>query len=87
VDFRLDPSLCREASVPACIHPDVSVIDQASDSFQVQIWEDYFNRPDVCQHGPDARSTDMEIVYSTSIVRMLASHGPDARLSDMEIAC
>jgi hypothetical protein len=24
VDFHLEPSLYREASVPACIHPDVS---------------------------------------------------------------
>jgi hypothetical protein len=48
VDFRLDPPLYREASVPACIRPDVSaarpgrlsVLDQASDSFQVLLWED-----------------------------------------------
>jgi len=28
-----------------------------------------YNRPDACQHGPDARSTDMEIAYSTSTIR------------------
>jgi len=28
----------------------LSVIDQASDSFQVRIWEDCFNRPDACLH-------------------------------------
>jgi hypothetical protein len=88
----------------------LSVINQASDSFQVQIWEDCFNRPDdvvshpdarlhkasshsnstvrtsVC-HGPDARSTDMEIADLTSTVRTPAYHGPDARTRDMEIAC
>jgi len=42
---------------------------------------------DDSQLGSDARSTDMEIVYSTSNVRTPAYHGPDARSSDMEIAC
>jgi len=44
-----------------------------------------YNRLDVIQLGPDARSTDMEIAYSTSTVRTPAFHGPDARSSDMEI--
>jgi tRNA(Leu) C34 or U34 (ribose-2'-O)-methylase TrmL len=46
-----------------------------------------FNRPDTSQHGPDARSTDMEIVDSTSTVRTPSFHGPDARTVNMEIAC
>jgi hypothetical protein len=37
--------------------------------------------------GLNARATNMEIVDSTSTVRMLASHGPDARITDMKIAC
>jgi hypothetical protein len=46
-----------------------------------------FSRPDVIQHGPDARSTDVEIAYSTSTVQTPTYHSPDARSSDMEIAC
>jgi hypothetical protein len=33
----------------------LSVTDQASDSFQVQIWEDCFNRPDELVSRPDTR--------------------------------
>jgi hypothetical protein len=36
-----------------------------------------YNLPDVSQLGPEARSTDMEIVYSTLTVRTPAYHGPD----------
>jgi hypothetical protein len=46
-----------------------------------------FNRPDVCQQGSDARSTDMEITDSTSTVRKPAFHGPDTRTVNMEIGC
>jgi hypothetical protein len=46
-----------------------------------------FNRLDVCQDGPDACSTDMEIADSTSTVRTPAYHGLDAYAADMEIAC
>jgi hypothetical protein len=38
-----------------------------------------YNRPNVSQLDPNARSTDMEIAYSTSTVWMPAYHGPDAR--------
>jgi len=31
-----------------------------------------YNRLDVCQDGPDARASDKEIAYSTSIVRARA---------------
>jgi hypothetical protein len=111
VYFRLDPSLYREASVPAFIHPDDSAA--RSDALQYLIklpilskfiygkiaatvrkrfslrqeLQFKFNRPDVCQHGLDARSTDMEIADSTSTVRTPAFHGPKARTTDMEIAC
>jgi hypothetical protein len=37
--------------------------------------------------GPDARSSEKEIAYSTSTVQTTAYHGPDARITDMEIAC
>jgi hypothetical protein len=56
------PSLFREASTPA-LHPSgrlssqsgcLSVIDQASDSFQVHLWEDWCNRPDDVDSHPDA---------------------------------
>jgi hypothetical protein len=118
VYFRPDPPLYREASVPACIRPDVSAVrpDASQLSIKLQILSKFkhgkidatvrtmwipartrfslrqesqfkFIRPDICNHGPDARSIDMEIAYSTSTVRTPASHGPDARLSDMEIAC
>jgi hypothetical protein len=125
VYFCPDPSLYREASVPACIRPDDSAArpDASAarpDALQysikhlilskiiyrktaatvwttwISVWMGFslrqesqfkFNRSDVCQHGPDARSTDMEIVDSTSIVRTPAFHGPDSRTVNMEIAC
>jgi hypothetical protein len=99
VDFRPDPPLYREASVPACIHSDVLAArpdaSQYSTKFQVlskfiygkiaatvrTMWipvrtrfslrqesQFKFNRPDVCQHGPNARSTYMKIADSTSTV-------------------
>jgi hypothetical protein len=46
-----------------------------------------FNHLDASQHGPDARSTDMEIADSTSTIRTPAFHGPNARTVNMEIAC
>jgi hypothetical protein len=54
------------------------------------IWQELqfkYIRSDDSQLGPDARSTDMEIAYSTSTVWTNAYHGPDARSSDMEIEC
>jgi hypothetical protein len=118
VDFRPDPSLQREASVPVCIRPDISVarLDASQYATKLQIlskiiygkiaatirmtWipvrmrfslrqesQFKFNRSDVCQHGPEVRSTDMEIADSTSTIRMTAFHGPDARTVNMEIAC
>jgi hypothetical protein len=101
--FRPDPSLYREASVLACIRPDVSAA--RPDAFQyltkLQTLSNFiygkitatiqtrfslrqesqfkYNRPDVCQHGPDTRAFDMEIAYSTSTIRTSAYHGPDAR--------
>jgi hypothetical protein len=62
VYFRPDPSLYREASVPTCIHPDDSAA-RPNDvqwsisfrfSFQVQIREDWCNRPDDVDSRPDA---------------------------------
>jgi hypothetical protein len=46
-----------------------------------------YNRPNVSELGPNARSTNMKIVYSTSTVRTSAYHGPEASSFDMEIAC
>jgi hypothetical protein len=37
--------------------------------------------------GPDARSSNKEIVDSTSTVRTTSYRGPDTRTSDMEISC
>jgi hypothetical protein len=111
VDFCPDPSLYREASVPACICPDGSATrpDALQYSIKLPILSKIiygntaatvrtrfslrqesqfkFNRPNVCQHGPDARASDMEIAHLASTVRMPAYHGPDARTTDMEIAC
>jgi hypothetical protein len=118
VDFRPDPPLYREASVPACICLDISAAlsDASQYSTKLQILSKFiygkiaatirtmwipvrtrfslrqelqfkFNRPNVCQHGPDARSTDMEIADSTSTVRTPAYHGTDPHTADMEIAC
>jgi hypothetical protein len=88
VDFRPDPTLYREASVPACIRLDVSAArpDFFHYSFKLQILSKFkkgnidstvrthsfirqesqfkFNRPDVCQHGLDARSTDMDCIFN-----------------------
>jgi len=118
VDFHLDPSLYREASIPACIRLNDSAAcpDASQYSTKLQIlfkiiygkiaetvrmtWipvrtrfslrqesQFKFNRPDVCQHGSDARSTDMEIADSTSTVRTPVFHGTDAHTVDMKIAC
>jgi hypothetical protein len=46
-----------------------------------------YHRPDDCQHGLDARSSDMKIADSTSTVRTSAYLGPDARSTSMEITC
>jgi len=60
--FCPDPPLYREASIPACIRPDVSAT-RSDDvrwsisfrfSFQVQIREDWCNRPDDVDSRPDA---------------------------------
>jgi len=108
--FFPEPSLYREASVPACIRPDVSAAspDAFQYSSELQILSKFiygkiaatvrtmwipvqtrfslrqesqfkYNRPDVCQHGPNVRAFDKEIAYSTSTVRMSTYHGPDAR--------
>jgi hypothetical protein len=52
VEFCSDPSLCRDGW---CLHPSgrLSGLDQVSDSFQVQIREDWFNRPDDVDSRPD----------------------------------
>jgi len=81
----------------------LSVFDQASDSFHVQLWEDWCNRPDDVDSHPDVLLLKARIVIqiqpsgrafnrygianSTSTVRTLAFHGPDARTVNMEIAC
>jgi hypothetical protein len=62
VYFRLEPSLYREASVPACIRPDDSAarpddvewLISFRFSFQVQIREDWCNRLDDVDSRPDA---------------------------------
>jgi len=118
VYFGPDPSLYREASVPACFHPDDSAAcpDALQYSTKLPIlskiiygkiaatvrtkWisvrtlfssrqesQFKFNRLDVCQHGPDVHSTDMEITDSTSTVQTPAFHVSDARSVNMEIAC
>jgi len=118
VYFRPDPSLYREAFVPACIYPDVSAARPDALQYTIKlpihskiiygkiaanVWTTWisvrtrfslrkesqfkFNRPNVCQHGPDARGSDMKIVDLTSTVRTPAYHDPDARTINMEIAC
>jgi hypothetical protein len=88
VSSRSDAHLSTVPSVWTTYHTvRTTWIPVRTRSFIRQELQFKFNCSDICQHGPDAHSTDMEIVYSTSTIRTPASHGPDARLSDMEIAC
>jgi hypothetical protein len=72
MDFRPDTHLYREASVLACIHPDVSAArpddSQWSSfrfSFQVQIREDCCNHQDDVDSRPDALTHKARIAIQT----------------------
>jgi hypothetical protein len=66
--FTVSRSFCSS------LHPSgrLSVIDQASDSFQMQIWEDCFNRPENVVSRPDA------LIYKARITIQIQ---PSERLS------
>jgi hypothetical protein len=102
VDFRPDPPLYREASVPVCIRSDISAArpDAFQYSIKLQILSKFiYGKIDATvrttwipvwtplYHRLDARASDMEIVDSTSTVQMPAFLGPDARTVNMEIEC
>jgi hypothetical protein len=92
VYFCSDPSLYREASVPACIRSDdsaasgrPSVLDQASNSFQKlymgRLLKPSGRRGFLSRHAsPQGKNRN-----SNSTVRTLVCHHPDTRASDMEI--
>jgi hypothetical protein len=71
--IRLDPPLYREASVRSCVGPDVSAARSDNVqwsisfrfSFQVQIREDWCNRPDDVDSRPDALIHKARIVIQT----------------------
>jgi hypothetical protein len=93
--FRPDPTLYREASVPACIRPDVSAARPDAyqfsngslilSKFQEKEDQSTVRTSDSC--GPDAGASYMVTANSNSTIRTSAPHGPDACASDMEIAC
>jgi len=81
VDFRPDPPLYCEASVPACIYLDVSAA-RPDDvqwsisfrfSFQVQIREDWYNRPNDMDSCLDALIHKARILNSNTTVWTLVS--------------
>jgi hypothetical protein len=87
IDFHPDPSLHREASVPACIRPDISAArpDASQYSTKLQILSKFIMgrlmQPSERRGFPSKRAS-----HSNSTIRTPVCHRPDACAPDMKIA-